>query len=266
MRLPWGFALAAIDFLSIFTDNYPLMITFIYTIIFALLASLSAKIGIIYSLSKENLSTNTFLRFINGLAIGLILGMVFLFFWPISHKSIQAYDSWSLIGIVIFLALDRYLNNPISFSEQEEKKKSLNGTKIYSCQIFINLSYGAALSVGFKMGFIKGGILALGIILYQYPRSILNLNTLKNNWSFRSAIIGSFLNPFTIPIGAVITLFILNAPIFPAYFIRPVYGITTGLLIYLGTSDIIRRTDACPSSIAFGIGVITILLIKTFSF
>lgn len=241
------------------------MIIFLYTIIFALLASLSAKIGVIYSLSKGNISSNAILRFISGLATGLILGVVFLFLCPLSHKTIQSYDFWSLIGIVIFIALDRYLNKILFCSEEQIEKRPLNGTKIYSCQIITNISYGAALSVGFKMGFIKGTFLALGIILYQYPKSILNLNTLKNNWSFRSAIIAAFLGPFTIPIGAAIALFLLYAPIVPSSFIGPVYGITIGFLIYLGISDIIRRTDICPSSIAFGIGVLTALLFKTLS-
>ena len=241
------------------------MITFIYTIIFALLASLSAKIGVIYSLAKENIITNAFLRIISGLATGLMLGTSFLFLLPFSHMSTQSLGSWLLIGIVIFLALDRYLNNPSGFSEDENKKKPLTGIKMYCCQIFINITYGAALSVGFKMGFFKGSILAVGIILYQSPKSILYLNTLKNNWSLRSAIIGAFLGPFTIPIGAAIALFLINASIVPACFIGPVYGLTTGLLIYFGMSDIIRKSNASPSSIAFGIGVISALLIKTFS-
>lgn len=239
------------------------MITILFTIIFALLASLSAKIGVIYSLSKENASSNAFLRFISGLATGLMLGIAFLFLWPLSIKSVQSYNSWSLIGIVIFLALDRFLNNPLNYSENQSKKKPLIGIKIYICQIIINLGYGAALSIGSKMGFIKGTILASGIIIYQYPKSTFNFNTLKNNCSFRSAIIGAFLIPFTIPIGAAITLFILYAPNIPTCLIEPVYGITIGLFIYLGLSDIIRKTDTHPSSIAFGIGVISALLIST---
>ncbi|MGA1840005.1 MAG: hypothetical protein ACMUIU_05205 [bacterium] len=121
------------------------------------------------------------------------------------------------------------------------------------------------MSVGFKMGFLKGSILAIGIILYQCPKSILNLHTLKNSWSFRSAIIGAFLSPFTIPFGAAITLFLINASIVPAYVPGPVYGLTIGLLIYFGVSDIIRKTNTSPSTIAFGIGVISALLIKTLS-
>lgn len=241
------------------------MITFLYTIIFALLASLSAKIGVIYSLAKENISSNLIFRFIGGLATGLMLAAVFLFLWPFSHKSIQSIDIWSLLGLMTFLVLDRYLNFPLSSSVEQGEKKSLNGTKIYLYQIIINLSCGVALSVGFKLGFIKGIILASGIILYQSPKSIHNLNILKNNWSFRSAIIGSFLSPFTIPIGAAITLFLLYAPIVPPSFIGPVHGITIGLLIFLGISDITRKTDFCPSSIAFTIGAGTVLLIKTLS-
>ena len=238
---------------------------YLYTIIFSFLASLSAKIGIIYSLSKENVSSNAILRFISGLATGLILGIVFLFLCPHSDNTIQSNYSWLLIGIVIFLAIDGYLSNPLGFSKGKDERMPSRGIKIFFCQIIINMSCGAALAVGFKMRLMKGIFLAFGIILYQFPRSIINLNKLKNNWSFRSSIIGAFLSPFTIPIGTVIALFLLNASIVPASLIGAVYGITIGLLIYIGISDIIRRTDTCPSSIAFGIGVVTALLIRTLS-
>ena len=242
------------------------MVIFFYIIIFALFASLSSKIGVIYALSKEDISRKAIFPIISGVALGIMLGIAFLFLLPFSIQSAKSQGAWSFIGLFIFLAIDRFLNRPVQLSEDQDDKRPLIGAKILFCQGLINISYGVALSVGFSMGTMEGIILALGIILYQFPRSIHNMNQLKDYWNLRSAIIAAFLSPFIIPIGAGFSLLFLYAPFFPFSFTAPAYGITVGLFVYLGISDMIRRSDPCPSGIAFGMAAVAVLLLKNFYF
>jgi len=79
------------------------MITLLFTVIFALLASLSAKIGIIYSLAKEHGVRGFSLHLMDGLASGFLLGTVFLILLPVEDRAVRTRGIFSLIALLLFL-------------------------------------------------------------------------------------------------------------------------------------------------------------------
>jgi len=114
-------------------------------------------------------------------------------------------------------------------------------------------SYGMATAVGFQMGIMRGIIISAGIILCQYHESIEYFKELKQSWSLRNAIIAAFLSPYVIPMGAATGLFLLMTSFTGSHFPGPLSGITIGLFLYKGISNVINREDGHFVRIASGI-------------
>jgi zinc transporter ZupT len=89
----------------------------------------------------------------------------------------------------------------------------------------------------------RGIIVSAGIILCQYPESIEYFKGLKQSWSLRRVVIASFLSPYVMLIGAAIGLFLLKTSYADSHFSVPLSGITIGLFLYKGISNVVTRED-----------------------
>lgn len=246
------------------------MVVALYTIIFALLASLVAKIGVIISIIHEKKPFHYSARIVRSLAAGLILGTVFLFLWPVANVSSKAQGVWSLLGLITFLALDTYISffdsNSLKISPGDKnKKRKANASIIFGGHIIRFFIYGVLLSIGFRIGRWEGVIIAGGIVLHQYPEAMANFAVLKDNWSLRRAIIATFLSPFIILLGAAISFVFILSSFCSVLFLDIASAIIIGILVYLGLSDLIQRPDLGLATISFGtLGAVTVFLLRMF--
>jgi len=241
------------------------MITLLFTVIFALLASLSAKIGIIYSLAKEQGVRGFSLHLIDGLASGLLLGTVFIILLPIEDHAGRPYGIFPLIALLLYFVLHRFIRSCSIDPLPGTKASHGIGTGLFWSQMVMYVSYGMAIAVGFQMGIMRGIIVSAGIILCQYPESIEYFKGLKQSWSLRHAVIASFLSPYVIPMGAATGLLLLMTSFTASHFTGPLSGITIGLFLYKGISNVITREDGHFVRIASGIvGCLAVVIASRF--
>lgn len=241
---------------------------------FTLLGSIAALVGGLVLLSKKELALRVS-HFLAAFAAGTLLGSAFFDLLPeAAHEGEELGTDiflWTLIGIVLFFSLERFIHWFHHHEGHHEHEKETQSTLplIIIGDTVHNFVDGVVIAATFLVDIPLGMITTLAVASHEIPQEIGDFGLMLHKGMSRMKIIGvNILSASVAILGALITFIFGNVltgyiPIFLA--------LTAGFFIYIATSDIIpeihyekNRKSALIKSILLVLGVFVIWLSVSF--
>lgn len=211
-------------------------------LLFTFLGSIGALIGGALLLSREKLALKVS-HFLASFAAGVLLGSAFFDLLPEaleeSEKTGTNIFFWTLIGIVLFFLIERFIHWFHHHEEYHEHKKESKSTLplIIIGDTMHNFVDGIVIAATFMASPPLGMITALAVFAHEVPQEIGDFGLmLHKGLSKKKIILVNLFSASVSFIGALITYMIGN--VFGAYI--PIFlAVTAGLFIYIAASDLI---------------------------
>lgn len=212
-----------------------------YILIFTFIGSIVALTGGFVLLIKEKLALKVS-HFLASFAAGTLLGAAFFDLLPEAAHEAEALGIdvflWTLIGIVIFFLLERFIHwfhHHEDFHDKSESKSTV--PLIIIGDTVHNFIDGVVIAATFIVNPAVGVVTALAVFAHELPQEIGDFGLLLHKGISRRNII--FINIASAAVaflGAIITYILgdiieASIPVFVA--------ITAGFFIYIATSDLI---------------------------
>ncbi len=209
-----------------------------------------------------------FISFILGLAIGTLLGAVFLEILPHALELSQDHHNIMfavLIGILSFFILEKLLiwrhchgNHCEAHAVGTQISKNKKGSLIFVGDLFHNFVDGILITSAFLVNINLGLITALAIIAHEIPQEMGNVQAIYFNLIASVATLG----------GAVLSYFILESF---QDLIPYILAIAASSMLYISVSDLMpglhEKTEFSDSSLQvslISIGVLIIFIIHQY--
>lgn len=240
-------------------------------LLFTFLGSIVSLIGGIVLLYKQKLTLKVS-HLLISFAAGTLLGTAFFDLLPEASREGNSSDvySWTLIGILFFFLLERFIHWFHYHSENPGGKETkptipliILGDSIHN---FID---GVAIAATFLVSIPLGIITTFAVAAHEIPQEIGDFAVLLHmGLSKKKTLIFNVLSAFAAMFGAVLTFFLKDRiegllPIF--------LSLTAGFFIYIASSDLIpeihhekRKGFAFYESLLLITGVIVIMLFVSF--
>ena len=244
------------------------MSTLAYILIFTFLGSIVALIGGVALLSYEKFAVKIS-HFLASFAAGVLLGTAFFDLLPEASRETKLGNIdiffWTLIGIVLFFVVERFIHwfhHHEEFLEHEKEPKSTLPLIIVGDTIH-NFLDGVVIAATFMVNTQVGILTAIAVFAHEVPQEIGDFGLMLHKGLPRKKII--FINVISAAvafIGAIITYLLGN--ILKGYL--PVFlALTAGFFIYIAASDLIpeihheeRRGVALIETMLLIFGIIVI--------
>lgn len=249
------------------------MSTIIYIIIFTFVGSIFSLVGGMILLAKEKLALKLS-HFLASFAAGTLLGAAFFDLLPeaahaAKEKNIDIF-LWTLIGILLFFLLERFIHwfhHHQEYHEHEKESKTTVPLIVLSDTIH-NFIDGLVIASTFFISIPLGIVTALAVAAHEIPQEIGDFGLLLHKGVARKKIIlinllsasSAFLGAF---LGIVLT------DVSEAY-IPYALALTSGFFIYIAASDLIpeihyekRKGFALIETALLIIGVIIVWIFVT---
>jgi len=246
------------------------MSTLEYILVFTFLGSIASLAGGFALLSKEKLALKIS-HFLASFAAGTLLGAAFFDLLPEAlHEGEESGIDiflWSLVGILLFFLLERFIHWFHHHEEYPEHKRESKSTVplIVIGDTMHNFVDGVVIAATFLVSIPLGIVTAIAVAMHEIPQEIGDFGLLLHKGlSRRKVIIVNIASASVAFMGAIIT-YILG-DILEGY-IPILLALTAGFFIYIATSDLIpeihhekRKGFAVIESVLLIVGVIVIWL------
>lgn len=253
------------------------MSTLGYILLFTFIGSIGALIGGLILISKEKFALKIS-HFLASFAAGTLLGTAFLDLLPeAAHHAEEAEHGevniflWTLIGIVLFFFIERFIHWFHHHEEQHDHEKESKATipLIIIGDTVHNFLDGVVIAATFLVSIPLGIITTFAVAAHEIPQEIGDFGLLLHKGMKRKKIIYvNILSAAAAFAGALLTYFLGDTiegslPIFLA--------ITAGFFIYIAASDLIpeihyekRKGFAIIESLLLVLGIIVIMVSVSF--
>lgn len=207
---------------------------------FTLIGSVFSLIGGVLLLYKEKFALKISHHLIS-LAAGTLLGTAFFDLLPESlhegEKGGVDIFLWTLIGILSFFVLERFVHWFHHHHEHEEKNAKPTVPLIVIGDSVHNFIDGVAIAATFIVSFPLGVITTLAVAAHEIPQEVGDFAILLHRGVKRKKIlIYNFVSALTAVLGALLTFFLGEG----IKSIVPILlAITAGFFIYIASSDLI---------------------------
>lgn len=244
------------------------MSTLAYILLFTFLGSIGALIGGFILLSRKNFALRVS-HFLASFAAGTLLGTAFLDLLPEASHEAEASRTniflWTLIGIIVFFLLERFIHWFHHHEEAHEHNKEAKSTLplIIIGDTVHNFLDGVVISATFLVSIPLGIVTTWAVFAHEIPQEIGDFGLMLHKGLSRKMIIAvNILSAVVALLGAIITYLLGN--ILEAYI--PIFlALTAGFFIYIAASDLIpeihyekSRKFAVVKSLLLLLGVILI--------
>lgn len=241
-----------------------------YILIFTLLGSVVSLIGGILLLYKEKFALKIS-HFLSAFAGGALLGTAFFDLLPegIGQGGAENIFFWTLIGILAFFLLERFIHHH-SESPNPQEKSTVVPLIIIGDSVH-NFIDGVAMAGTFLISIPLGIVTSLAVAAHEIPQEIGDFGLMLHKGVPRKRVLLiNFYSALAAMVGAVITYMAKDSIVglLPA-----VLGLTAGFFIYIAASNLIPEIHSRENQkiafwetvmLLFGVLVIyiTIWLIK----
>lgn len=246
------------------------MPTIVYILIFTFIGSIGSLIGGIILLWRKSFALKIS-HFLASFAAGVLLGTAFFDLLPEAMHEGEDREVniffWSLLGIVIFFLMERFIHwfhHHGEFHEHDKESKSTVPLIIVSDTVH-NFIDGVVIAATFLISIPLGVVTTLAVAAHEVPQEIGDFGLLLHKGLERKKIIiVNVLSAAAAFAGAIITY--IFGDILQVYI--PVFlALTAGFFIYIATSDLIpeihyekRPGFALVESLLLILGIIVIYI------
>jgi len=245
------------------------MSTLVYILLFTFLGSIAALIGGVILLSKEKFALKIS-HFLASFAAGVLLGTAFFDLLPEAlhegEKSQVDVFLFTLLGIVLFFLIERFIHWFHHHEEPHEHKKETKSTVplIIIGDTVHNFIDGIVIAATFLVSIPLGVITSLAVVAHEIPQEIGDFGLLLHKGLRKKKILMfNILSASVSILGAVLT-YVLGSDLVEKYI--PVFlALTAGFFIYIASSDLIpeihyekRRGFAIIESLLLVFGIVVI--------
>lgn len=244
------------------------MSTLAYILLFTFIGSIGALIGGIILLSNEKLALKMS-HFLASFAAGVLLGTAFFDLLPEAAHEAESGDAdiflWTLIGIVLFFLIERFIHwfhHHEEYHEHEKEKKSTLPLIIFGDTMH-NFLDGIVIAATFMVNTQVGILTAIAVFAHEIPQEIGDFGLmLHKGLSRKRIIIVNIISAAVAFSGAILTY--LLGSVLEGYL--PIFlSLTAGFFIYIASSDLIpeihhekRRGFAIIESLLLILGILVI--------
>ncbi len=182
-----------------------------------------------------------------SLAVGTLLGAVFLEILPHAFSASNDYEQTTLvvlIGILIFFILEKLLiwrhchgSHCEAHANRSHMEKNKKGSFILIGDLFHNLVDGILISSAFLVNINLGLVTALAIFAHEIPQEMGNFSVLLHSGITKfKAYLFILITSLSILVGAILSYFILDKL---QHFIPTILALAASSMIYVSISDLI---------------------------
>lgn len=237
------------------------MATYFDVILFSLVGGLFSLIGGVILLSKEKLATNL-ANYATPFAAGALLAAVFFDLLPEGIKADtnpQTVLTWTLVGIVIFFFLERFLTWFHHHHEHKDAQNQSHKSLIIIGDTIHNALDGVVIATAFIISVPVGIVTTIAVALHEIPQEVGDFGLLLSKGMNRIKVLWvNISSALATTIFAVITFAMGSTDKLP---ISAMLGISAGFLLYIASSDIIPSIhEHTPKNKLFDIRPILLLI------
>lgn len=243
-------------------------------LLFTFIGSIGALLGGLILLSREKFALKIS-HFLASFAAGVLLGTAFFDLLPEALHEGEKKDIdvlfWTLIGIVLFFLIERFIHwfhHHEEYHEHEKESKSTLPLIIIGDTVH-NFIDGVVIAATFMVNTPLGMVTALAVFAHEIPQEIGDFGLLLHKGMAKKKIILVNIASAAVAfLGALITYVFGNVlqPFIPIFL-----ALTSGFFIYIAASDLIpeihyekRRGFAFWESVLLLLGVLVIWLSVSF--
>lgn len=240
-----------------------------YILFFTLISSVASLIGGILLIIKEKF-IRKISHFLISFAAGTLLGAVFFDLLPEAEEAVLEGGAnvflWTLIGILIFFLLERFIHHHGHGKHHEEEKSVVSLIVIGdSLHNFID---GVATAATFLISIPLGVVTALAVAAHEIPQEIGDFGLmLHKGVSRKKVILINFYSSLAALAGAILTYWAKDVI---QGLLPMILALTSGFFIYIAAANLIpeihlqeNRRKAFWETIMLFLGVLAVYLVVT---
>lgn len=216
------------------------MSTIEYIIIFTIISSVASLIGGILLLVKEKFALKIS-HFLTAFAAGALLSTAFFDLLPEAQELLEESQSeiniylWTLIGILSFFILERFIHH--HGSNQEAKEKNTVIPMIIIGDSVHNFIDGVAMAATFLVSIPLGIVTSLAVAAHEIPQEIGDFGLMLGRGVKRkNVLLINFSSALTALLGAILTYLYKDvlSSLLPA-----ILAVAAGFFIYISAANLI---------------------------
>lgn len=236
-----------------------------YILIFTVIGSIVSLVGGILLLINKRF-TLKISHFLTSFAAGTLLGTAFFDLLPEAFKAGGNENSiflWTLIGILVFFLLERFIHHHHQGTHPEDKKSVVS--LIVIGDTAHNFIDGVAMAATFLVSIPLGIVTSLAVAVHEIPQEIGDFGLMLGKGVARKRVLAiNFLSALAAMIGAVLTYMAKDSiqGLLPA-----ILALTSGFFIYISAANLIpeihlreNQKIAFWETVALFLGVLVVYL------
>ena len=189
-------------------------------------------------------------------AAGVLIAVSFLHIVPRSFAMSAKAPAYVFVGYLLMHVLNRFLNATVC-DKQQMTDYSLGLVPLLGIG-FHSFLDGIVYSISFSVSMFTGGLVALGMILHEFPEGIVTYALLvKSGFSERQSFLLAFVAAaITTPLGTLVSFPFISRIDEPT--LGALLALSAGALIYVGATHLLPRAEREPrrfSAIALAAGI-----------
>lgn len=210
----------------------------IYILVFSFIGSVVSLVGGILLLIKEKFAIKIS-HFLSSFAAGTLLGTVFFDLLPEAQEASEGKGAniflWTLVGILIFFLLERFIHHHDQGKNPEDKKAVV--PLIIIGDSLHNFIDGVAMAATFLVSIPLGIVTSLAVAAHEIPQEIGDFGLMLSKGVTRKRVLFiNFCSAMVAMAGAVLTYFAKDSiqGMLPA-----ILALTSGFFIYIAVANLI---------------------------
>lgn len=212
-----------------------------YILIFTLIGSVISLIGGLLLLLKEKF-TLKIAHFLTAFAAGALLSTAFFDLLPEAHEHMEELGVdinvplWTLVGVLTFFLLERFIHHHHSHGNQTEEKKSIIPLVIIGDTVH-NFTDGVAIAATFLISIPLGIVTSLTVAAHEIPQEIGDFGLmLHKGIKGKKVLLINLYSSLAAIAGALLT-YIYKDRI--EEFLPLILSLTAGFFIYIALANLI---------------------------
>jgi zinc and cadmium transporter len=245
------------------------MSTLAQVIFFSLIGGVFSLIGG-FLLIKNKKRAKKFAKYATPFAAGALLAAAFIDLLPEAAEmgDVETALTWTMLGILLFFVLERFLRWFHHHHEHESKKSDPTTSLVVIGDTIHNFIDGIAIAAGFLVSPETGIVVTLAVAAHEIPQEIGDFGLLLHKgMSRRNVILVNMFSALATTVAAVIFFQIGSST---EIALDVVLGLVAGFFVYIAVSDIIPsihknedKTIAGPQTIILLSGALIVSLVTT---
>lgn len=238
-------------------------------VVFSLLGSIFSLIGGLILLTSKK-TANKLLIYATPFAAGALLAAAFVDLLSESAKHGEAQTAliWTMLGILIFFLLERFLHWFHHHHEHDDARTDPKAALVIIGDTLHNFLDGIAIASGFLTSFEVGVVVTIAVAAHEIPQEIGDFGLLLSKGMNRNKVI--LVNLLSALITIVAAGFFYSVGRNIALPQAIITGLIAGFFIYIAVSDIIpsihkneerKLAGAQTIMLLFGVGIVSLLSI-----